>query len=106
MLMYQSCAVCTKFAAGTLGGLAMPSEYFELMYLHNLIMDMKSIGLDCLGHVIRIVQRRVIRILRDSRAEVRLKVGRPGLKWLGDVENDMRELKVKRWRHKANIREE
>jgi hypothetical protein len=94
--MYQTCTVYTEFAAETLGGLAMPSGCFELMNFHkipNLIVDMKNKGLDCLGHVIRIVQTRVIRKLPDSRAEVRL-AGRCG------------ELKVKRWRHKANIREE
>jgi hypothetical protein len=33
-------------------------------------------------------------------------VGRFGLRLLGDVENDLRELKVKTWRKKTNDREE
>lgn len=31
---------------------------------------------------------------------------RPRLRWLEDVENDVSELKVKRWRKKAKNREE
>jgi hypothetical protein len=76
------------------------------MKIPNLIVGSKSKVLDCLGHVIRVVQTRVIRDLPDSRAEVRLKVGRLSLRRLGDMENDIRELKVKRWRHEANNREE
>jgi hypothetical protein len=33
-------------------------------------------------------------------------VGRPRLRWLGDAENDLRELKVNKWRQKANNKEE
>jgi hypothetical protein len=33
-------------------------------------------------------------------------MGRPRLRWLKDVERDLRELKVKRWRQKAVGREE
>jgi hypothetical protein len=33
-------------------------------------------------------------------------VGRPRLRWLEDVAYEILELKVKRWRQKANYREE
>jgi hypothetical protein len=36
-------------------------------------------------------------ILRNKMVGGR-KVGKPTLKWLEDSENDLRELKVKRWR--------
>jgi hypothetical protein len=33
--------------------------------------------------------------------EVRRKMVKPNLRWLENIESDLRELKVKRWRHKA-----
>jgi hypothetical protein len=42
----------------------------------------------------------------ESKPEGRRKVERRRLRWLEDEENDIRELKVKRWRQKANNREE
>jgi len=32
--------------------------------------------------------------------------GRPTLRWMEDVEKDLRETKVKRWRQKAVVRDE
>jgi hypothetical protein len=45
-------------------------------------------------------QRRVIKKIFDSKPEGRRKVGRPRLRWLHDVENDLRVMKIKRWRKK------
>ena len=38
--------------------------------------------------------------------EGRRRMGRPKLRWLEDVEKDLRELKFKRWRQMAVDREE
>jgi hypothetical protein len=38
--------------------------------------------------------------------DVRRRVERPRLRWVKDTENDLCELKVKRWRRKVNTREE
>jgi len=42
----------------------------------------------------------------ESKPEVSRRGGRPRLRWLEDVEKDLREVKVKRWRQKAVDREE
>jgi hypothetical protein len=42
----------------------------------------------------------------ELESESRKGVGRPGMRWLEDVENDLRVLKVKRWRLKADDRDE
>jgi hypothetical protein len=42
----------------------------------------------------------------ELESEGRKGVGRPGMRWLEDVENDLRVLIVKRWRLQANNRDE
>jgi hypothetical protein len=56
--------------------------------------------------VTRTDQRRVVKKIFEIKPEGRRKVGRPRLRWLDDVENDLRVIKVKRWRKKAQNREE
>jgi len=42
----------------------------------------------------------------EGKLEGRKRRGRPRLKWINDVEDDLRKLGVKRWRTKALDREE
>jgi hypothetical protein len=51
-------------------------------------------------------QGRVVKKIFDSKPEGRRKVGRPRLRWLDDVKNDVRVMKIKKWRKKAQNREE
>jgi hypothetical protein len=78
----------------------------ELRELYNLVVDIKRKRLEWLGHVTRIYQRRVVKKIFDSKPEGRRKVDRPRLRWLDDVENYLRVIKIKRWRKKAQKREE
>jgi hypothetical protein len=78
----------------------------ELHKAPDLVVDINRKRLEWLGHVIRTDQRRVVKKIFDSKPEGRRKVGRPRLRWLDDVENDLRVMKIKRWRKKAQNREE
>jgi len=51
-------------------------------------------------------QGRAFNKIFESKPEVSRRGGRPRLKWLEDVEKDLWEMKVKRWRQKAVDREE
>jgi len=52
------------------------------------------------GHVVRMDQgRRVRKIIEKSEGSRR--TGRPRLRWLEDLREDLREMNVKRWRQKA-----
>jgi hypothetical protein len=48
---------------------------------------------------------RIVKKIFESKQEGRRRVGRPRLMWLEDVEKDVREITVKRWRQKAGNRE-
>jgi hypothetical protein len=63
---------------------------------------MLKVRFEWLEHMIRVDQTRVGKQIVESKAEGRRKVGGPRLRWLEDAQNDLWELKVKRWRPKAN----
>jgi hypothetical protein len=97
-LMYSDKAVFT---------LMEPHEVkVKLADSRRLLLNLKKSQLRLNKDVIRIDQRRVVKKIFDSKPEGRRKVGRPRLRWLDDVENDLRVMKVKRWRIKAQNREE
>jgi hypothetical protein len=49
---------------------------------------------------------RAAKTVFESKPQGRRKVRRPRLRWLEDGENDLREMLAKRWRQRANIKEE
>jgi len=49
---------------------------------------------------------RVVKKIFESKPRGRRRKGRPGLRWVEDVEKDLRETKVKGWRRKAVDRED
>jgi hypothetical protein len=76
-------------------------ELRELCKTPDLVVDINMKRMEWLGHVIRMDQRRGVKQIFDSKPEGRRKVGRPRLRWLDDVDNDLRVMKIKRWRKKG-----
>jgi hypothetical protein len=62
--------------------------------------------MEWLGHVVRMNETRSVKKIFEGKLEERRGTGRPRLRWINDVEDDLRELSVKRWRTKALEREE
>ena len=59
-----------------------------------------------LGHVVRMNETRCVKKIFEGKSEGRRGTGRPRLRWINDVEDDLRKLGVKRWRTKVLEREE
>ena len=77
----------------------------ELRELHknlDIVADMEKKRLECAGHVVRKDQGRAVKIFESKPDGSRR--GRPRLRLLKDVEKDLRELKVRGWRHKEGSR--
>jgi hypothetical protein len=57
--------------------------------------------LEWLGHVVRMDESRSVKKIFEGKLEGRRGRGQPRLRWINDVEDDLRKLGVKRWRTKA-----
>ena len=71
----------------------------------DIVTVIKVRRLEWLGHVIRMNETRSVKIF-EGKLEGRRGRGRPKLRWINDVKDDLRKLGVKRWRTKALDREE
>ena len=81
--------------------LPMPQFSIGLWSLRGGKTEIKTRRLEWLGHVIRMDNERLPKLILNSKPEERQK-----LRWLDDSETDLRALGVKRWRIKALDRTE
>ena len=72
----------------------------------DIVTVIKIQRLEWLGHVSRMNETRSGKKIFEGKLEGRRGRGRPRLRWINDVEDDLRKLGVKRWRTKALNREE
>jgi hypothetical protein len=72
-------------------------ELCELYKDLDILTDIKNKRLKWVGHVVRMDQGRVVEIVFESKPEGRRRMARSRLRWFEDDENDLWELKVKRW---------
>jgi hypothetical protein len=70
------------------------------------LMELTTVADQPLGHVERMSEDRVIKKLYMSRPEGRRSVGRPKMRWLDDVEEDLRKMRIGGWGGKARRRDE
>jgi hypothetical protein len=81
-------------------------ELRELYKYLDIAADIKKNRLGWVGHVVRIDQVRIVKKIFESEPEGSRRKGRPWWWWVEDVEKDMQQMNVKRWRQKAVDREE
>jgi hypothetical protein len=77
----------------------------ELMALYqelDIVAEIKKARLRWLGHVERMSEHRVIKKLYMSKPEGRRSVGRPKMRWLDDMEEDLRMADEGRLGEKTN----
>ena len=72
----------------------------------DIVAEIKTRRLEWLGHVIRMDNERLPKFILKSKPGGRRNVGRQKLRWLDDVEADLRAPGVKTWRIKALDRTE
>ena len=72
----------------------------------DIVTVIKIRRLEWLGHVIRMDETRSVKKIFEGKLEGGRGRGRPRLRWINDVEDDLKKLGVKRWRTKTLDREE
>jgi transcription termination factor 2 len=72
----------------------------------DIVTEIKVRRLEWLGHVIRMEDTRLPKTVFNAKSEGRRGVGRPRLRWLDDVEADIKAMGIKRWRIRAQDRKE
>jgi len=78
-------------------------ELENLINKTNVLRFIKSQRLHCAGHVIRMETRTVKKLTEWEPCSPR-PVGRPRLRWLNQVEEDLKKMKVRNWREKCKDR--
>jgi hypothetical protein len=72
----------------------------------DIVNVIKIQRMEWLGHGVRMNETRSVKKIFEGKLEGRRGRRRSRLRWINDVEDDLRELGVKRWRTKASEREE
>jgi hypothetical protein len=82
------------------------SELMSKYKSQDIVTAIKIRRLEWLGHISRMNEARIVKKIFEEKLEGRRGRGRSRLRWIIDVEEDLRMLGVKKWRRKALEREE
>jgi len=79
-------------------------ELENLINHENIVRHIKSKRLSWLGHVERMPDERILKIIYKWRPYATRPKGRPRLRWDDDVRDDLRKMGVNNWKQKAQER--
>jgi hypothetical protein len=81
-------------------------ELKELCKKPDIVAEIINKRIGWLGHVIRMEDRQMVKKLFKENPGGSRRQGRPRLRWIDDVEADLRAMGLRRWRLKAVDRTE
>jgi hypothetical protein len=79
-------------------------ELRTLLKKENIVTFVKSQILRWVAHVIRIDTRRNVKKLTEWKTRLSRPVRKPRLRWLDQVEDDLKKMKVRNWGEKCKER--
>jgi hypothetical protein len=79
-------------------------ELETLIKKENIVRFIKSRRLQCAAHIIRMDTKRTVKKLTEWKPRLTRPVGKPSLRWLNQVEEDLKKIEVRNWREKCKDR--
>ena len=76
-------------------------EIYDLYKDNDIVIDIKVRRIEWLGHICRMNDTRLPRMILNAKLDGRRKVGRPRLRWIDDVQADLRKIGITNWWKKA-----
>lgn len=70
----------------------------------DIVTDIKKRRLEWIGHPLGMDHENVVKKISENKAEGKGRMGRPRMRWLEEVGNDLQETNVKGCRQKAVAR--
>lgn len=80
-------------------------EVYELYNSNDIVKEIKLARLRWLGHICRLPESATCKEMTFTRPTGARRVGRPPLRWLDGIEEDLKRIGLKNWRRKARDRE-
>lgn len=80
-------------------------ELYELYNSPDIVTDIKVGRLRWAGHIQRMKANEMVRKIMESKPEGRRKMGRPNLRWMDGILQDVKSLKLQNWWMVARDRE-
>jgi transcription termination factor 2 len=71
-----------------------------------IVRYVKARRISWIGHVERMEDSRMPKRVTREKMYTRRKRGRPKVRWLDDVQEDLREMEIEGWRRKAEERDQ
>jgi GTP1/Obg family GTP-binding protein len=79
-------------------------EINTLLKGEDIVRFIKSQRIRWLGHVERMEDNAMLKRMLKGRLYSKRRKGRPRMRWLDDVESDLKKMKVKGWKEKTRNR--
>jgi hypothetical protein len=81
-------------------------EIDNILRKEDMIRFVKARRISCIGHVERMEDSRMPKRVIRQKIYTRRKRGRPKVRWLDDVQENLREVGIEGWRRKAQDRDQ
>ena len=82
------------------------SVFYKFMGEEDIVRFIKAQRIQWLGHMERINEMAMPKRVLKGKLYAMRRIGRPRIRWMNDVTDDLRRMGIRRWKQKARNREQ